>query len=370
MKYLLRDLCFIFIVFLLGACASKVPERNISPSALTESPQKIVRIDISNLPATYTGIIPCAECGSMRCHLNLMPDGSCMLKRTCASSEPGRADRVVVDSGTWHLEDNGRTLVLSVQGVRLYSFAVRMDGCIKLSDTTSKNLPDSENIMCRRPDFEPVVATGVMRGLYSYMAGVGLFKDCSSGMRYRVAMDGDNAALEHAYTSAEHGVAEPLVVKFEGFITSRPAMEHGRMDQVVVVQHFLAITPARSCRATPAHTGHIENIRWQLVEISGEKVVAYQGMPLPGFRLNPKGNSLRGFGGCNRMMGTYRLNGSELRFDSIATTRKFCENSQGLEDRFLQALEQVRQYKVKDNMLELYGEYGLLARLESAAEGS
>lgn len=367
MRYILRGLLFISIILILASCAPKAPERVAAPGALTENPHKIIRIDISNLPATYAGTLSCVSCRVIRCHLNLMPGGSFMLKRTYVSSEPGRADRVVADSGAWHVEDNGKALVLAVHGAVLYRFTARMDDCIELSDNARNEVPGVENIMCRKPDFESVVATTVMRGLYSYMAGVGLFKDCASDTRYRVAMEGDNAALEQAYTSAEHGVAEPLVVKFEGHVSSRPAMEHGRMDHLVIVERFLAVTPDRSCSATPAHIGRIENARWKLVEISGEQVVAHQGMPFPGFRLNSQGKSLRGFGGCNRMMGTYSLNGSELRFDSIATAGKFCKNSQALEDRFIQALEQVRRYAIKDNILELYGEYGLLARLKSAA---
>lgn len=369
MKYTLICLYLVLSVVLLGSCASIAPKHAAPPGNVTQPPQKkISHIDVLHLPVTYKGTISCEGYREIRCHLNLMPDGSFMLKRTYVSTEPGRKDQQVADSGTWHVEDNGRILVLTLHETVLYRFAACMDGCICLSGNTGPQKPAGGNLLCSLSAFEPVAATGVMRGLYSYMAGVGLFRDCDTGIRYRVAMEGDHAALEQAYTSAEHGVAEPLLVRFEGHVTSRPAMGGGKMDRIVVVEHFITITSARSCNRTPVHTGRIENIKWRLVEISGQQAVTPDGMPLPGFRLNSQGRSLRGFAGCNRMMGTYRLKGSELRFESIATTRRFCENTQALEDRFLQALEQVRRYTLKDGILELYGDYGLLARLKSSGK--
>ena len=70
------------------------------------------------------------------------------------------------------------------------------------------------------------------------------------------------------------------------------------------------------------------------------------------------------------MMGSYTLNGNRLKFASIATTRRFCEETQGLEDRFVQALGQVKTFEINGDMLELYGDFGLLATLRAADSNS
>ncbi len=375
----------VVLALLLVSCAPKEPQKpGISPPAQQEreAAEEAARFDTSVLPATWKGTLPCADCGGIRYHLNIRPNHSFTLKRTYLASDSTGTDRDIVDSGTWDLSADAKILTLRFNGNILRKFKAVSDRCLRMLDNTGVAIKSNMNYrICRIDRFEPVSASTEMRGLYSYMADLGMFKDCRTGRRYPVAMEKDNAALERAYLTAEHGVAEPLIVRFEGYVTTRPAMEGSKMDKVVVVERFIEITSTKSCTepektALTAAAGgveaaaRLENTRWELIEIAGEPVEALPGKPLPGFRLNPQGNSLRGFGGCNRMMGSYNLNGDELNFGPIATTRRFCEETQGLEDRFVQALGQVKTFKLNGDILELYGDYGLLARLRAADNGS
>jgi heat shock protein HslJ len=47
---------------------------------------------------------------------------------------------------------------------------------------------------------------------------------------------------------------------------------------------------------------------------------------------------------------------SKLLFSKIASTRKYCESTQELENALLEALEKVRSYRVSENQLELFDE--------------
>ncbi len=373
-----------FLSLLLAACA---PREGAGPGVEPqphpgEKAAQAARLDTSLLPGTWKGTLPCPDCAGTKYHLNLLPDHSFKLKRTFLASD-NSATREVVDSGTWTLSPDATALTLRFTGNLSEKFRAVSDRCLQQAPDNAGAVikPDITRQICRTEKFEPVSSNRIMRGLYSYMADLGMFKDCATGRRYPVAMEKDNARLESAYLKAEHGVAEPLIVRFEGFVTTRPAMEGSRMNKVVVVERFIEITEARSCsepeKETAALTSgalvnldKIENTKWELVEIAGESVDVPPGSPLPGFRLNPQGKSLRGFGGCNRMMGSYTLNGNRLSFASIATTRRFCEETQGLEERFVQALGQVKTFKINGDMLELYGDFGLLATLRAADSNS
>ncbi len=375
--------CFLLVLCVLslglGACAPTMPSRQKGLSEIPQAVEKEVAtatFDVSALPATYKGRLPCADCQGIEYHLNLKPDHSFTLRRTYMRIGKGHADRDIVDSGRWDISPDATVLTLYLNGSVFRKFRAVAGGCLHMLDSTGGEIKSDLNYtICRTAAFEPIEAATVMRGLYSYMADLGMFMDCSTGERYPVAMEKASAELERAYLNAEHGVAEPLIVRIEGYVTTRPAMEGSKMDKVVVVKRFLGISEAKSCResdrpieshraSVPA--GKVENIRWELIEIAGEPVVPMPGLPAPGFRLNPQGHSLRGFGGCNRMMGSYTIRGDQLHFGHIVTTRKFCQQTQGLEDRFVQALGQVKSFRLNGSILELYGDYGLLARLKAA----
>ncbi len=377
-------LCLLISLFLMSACIPQHQGQSTSPQGPSRLPHPESKIQIpaqfsvSSLPATYKGNLECPDCEGIRVHLNIRPDGTFEIKRVWRSG--GRDGNPVIDHGTWNLSPDKSTITLTINNRIMGSFKMVSEACMVPADLAQAPTPETEWSLCRAESLEPIQKTVQMRGLYSYMADLGMFRDCDTGERYPVATEKDNMALEQAYLNTEHGIAEPLVARFEGHVTTRPAMEGSRMDKVVVVDRFIEMTSARSCKAPvsapsasepgttleTAHTNGIENRKWELIELAGAPLDLHDGMTPPGFRLNPEGKNLRGFGGCNRMMGSYMLDGDRLIFSGIATTRKFCVDTQGIEDRFVQALGQVRRYSIEGNILTLYGDYGELAKLRWA----
>ena len=84
--------------------------------------------------------------------------------------------------------------------------------------------------------------------------------------------------------------------------------------------------------------------------------------------LTSEGNHVRGFSGCNRFMGSYERNESQLRFTPLATTRKACREGMEQEQRFLDALGAVMRFSISGDSLTFYtGDERLILRYKAIA---
>lgn len=70
--------------------------------------------------------------------------------------------------------------------------------------------------------------------------------------------------------------------------------------------------------------------------------------------------SAGGNGSCNSFGSNAAVNGSEVKFSNIFSTKMYCEAVQQIENKFLGSLEQVNNYKINGNMLSLYKDKELL----------
>ncbi|MBX3602682.1 MAG: META domain-containing protein [Rubrivivax sp.] len=127
-----------------------------------------------------------------------------------------------------------------------------------------------------------------------------------------------------------------------------------------------AITMTTACAAgSPgANAPPLRGTTWVLVAVSGEK------MPRPpSLRLDPEQPRVNGFAGCNRLMGTFELDGARLSFGSAATTRMACLDGEDVEQRFLQAYGAVRGWRIEGGELLLTGADGAtLLRMKPGPE--
>ena len=61
-----------------------------------------------------------------------------------------------------------------------------------------------------------------------------------------------------------------------------------------------------------------------------------------------------GFSGCNRFFGTYKLEGNNIKFSNIASTKKLCQKEMNnIENHFLKALNRVNTFTLSDNVILL-----------------
>lgn len=76
----------------------------------------------------------------------------------------------------------------------------------------------------------------------------------------------------------------------------------------------------------------------------------------PFLTLDPVQQQLIGQAQCNRLMGQFTLAGDQIGFGQVASTRRACIPDDGSEERFMQALSQVKRYRIERNELLLFGD--------------
>lgn len=112
--------------------------------------------------------------------------------------------------------------------------------------------------------------------------------------------------------------------------------------------------------ATPLTGTH-----WTLTQLNGEAVKPPAGHGEVFLELNADTKRVAGSGGCNRLMGSYELDGSSLRFRQVATTMMACAgDAMPREQDFVKALGATTSFRIRGATLFLRAEDNtVLARL-------
>jgi copper homeostasis protein (lipoprotein) len=319
---------------------------------------------ITDLPATFVGILPCADCEGIQYHLDLLPDSGFYLQRTYLGLTDGIVDQV----GSWTADPASGTLAIWGEDEMPTRFRVTDNRTLRLLDQDGRDIESELNYdLLRQPTFDPATLTLPLRGVYQYQADAASFVECESGRRFNVAMENDHAALESAYLEARREPGQSLLVSFNGRVTMRPPMEGSGTVPTVVVDEFTGVWPTETCGARMTMS-ELRDTNWVLTRLGNEPIVLDDNMREPRFMLSSADNRISGFGGCNNFTGEYSVTGTSMRLGPLATTLRACAAGGDLEARFLAALEATRSYRRYRNHLELYDEErNTVARLESRA---
>ena len=116
----------------------------------------------------------------------------------------------------------------------------------------------------------------------------------------------------------------------------------------------VAFSVAVLIAGTPPATQSVEGTEWRMLQIGGETVAGDAPQGEPTINLDAERSQASGTGGCNGYTGGYTLDGDQIRFTQIASTRRMCPEGMDTEDAFFYALETARTYAVVDGNLELY----------------
>ena len=109
----------------------------------------------------------------------------------------------------------------------------------------------------------------------------------------------------------------------------------------------------------------LENTYWKLTRLGDASVTGASQQQEPHFILDSESHRVSGSGGCNRLMGSYELNGDQLKFGQMAGSMMACAEGMDTETAFLQALGHVNAWKIIGSQLELLDNKGrLVARFE------
>lgn len=126
----------------------------------------------------------------------------------------------------------------------------------------------------------------------------------------------------------------------------------------------IAVTPAE----TPSPpNGELLNTYWKLILINDTEVTVAENQREPHIIFNAE-SRVSGSDGCNRIMGSYLLDGDKLTLDEMAGTKMACAEGAEQTRAFNDALMKVAAYTVHSDQLELRDATGLVvARFKAVA---
>jgi heat shock protein HslJ len=109
---------------------------------------------------------------------------------------------------------------------------------------------------------------------------------------------------------------------------------------------------------------------WTLKQLSGEAIAQDADKKEIYIELNEDDRRLAGSGGCNRLMGSYELDGASLHFRQVASTMMACPgNVMPREQAFIHALSATASFRIHASTLLLRDKDGaVVARFEAQAE--
>ncbi len=312
------------------------------------------------LPATFAGVLPCADCAGIAHTLTLRADGLYRLRRTYLG-KPGEPSAEV---GRWTADASGRRIALG--GGAGQRFAVEGGQTLRQLDHLGQPIQSAANLALRRTAQVDAISESLRwRGQFIYLADAASFTDCASGLRWPVAAAGDYLAAERRYVQVRTAVGAPLLVTFDGHLDLRPAME-GSPREHIVIDRFAGVEPGAGCDAPAAAL--LEDTDWTLVELDGKAIVTAPPPPREvRMRLSSDGSRVAGSSGCNQFMGGYERDGAALRFKQLAGTMMACVTPlMELEVHVLKMLGATSGYRIEGQRLILLSDGQVQARFNAS----
>ena len=123
----------------------------------------------------------------------------------------------------------------------------------------------------------------------------------------------------------------------------------------------------KSSKETMLSSTPLYNTKWSLKKIhdnSNEEMVNTKAF----IRFDKEKGSAGGNGSCNSFGSSSTINGNEVSFKNVFSTKMYCEQVQQIENKFLGNLEKVTRYEIKDKSLLLYKDKELLLEFAAAEE--
>jgi len=316
---------------------------------------------LGGLPATYTGVLPCADCPGIEYHLDLFPDRAYYLRRVYRGRHDGSFD----DIGAWEVTAAGRTLVLHGAREERPRFAIKDEMMLTKLDLEGQPIVSAANHDLKRAAaFDPIAPRLAVRGMFRYLADAAIFEECLTRRKLPVIMTGDYLALEKKYTSVRREPGGPVLATVKGRIVERAGME-GPPRPSLLVERFEGLWPGETCGVRFA-TERLQNTYWKLVRLRDAPVLVVENQREPHIILRSDGQRVSGSGGCNGLLGGFRVEGNRIEFSKLGMTLMACPAGLEQEQAFLGALGEAVRWHVLGSHLELFDAAGaLLARLEA-----
>lgn len=336
---------------------SAVPNRPVSPCQ--PPPQGLA--EMMELPATFTGSIPCDDCERVDIVLNIRPDAIYQLRKTYQSADgPLKVDAQL---GRWRFTPDDNLLILGKERGRLKTYRVVDNELLRFVEWQgADNSSQIQYALERSTEKDPFTDVVKMRGMFRYTGDRATFAECSSGATFGVDEGGDYRTTAQWYMNTPHGADDPLLVSILGSLRRGTGFEGPREN--IFISQFRRFYPNRDCGGNMIRTS-LTGTFWLLDELNG-KPVGQDGDPEPRFITFDPDKTLHGYGGCNDIVGVYLIKGDVFLFNREMTTRVACGSGMALENQMLHALDEAESYRVEDEMLLLFDQNEkVLARFQA-----
>lgn len=316
----------------------------------TENPAAIITAFQQDLPTSFQGTLPCADCPGIDYHLVLFDDNTFFLKNDYQQSADAS---IIYYLGRWQLRDNQTLSLLSE--TQNFTFSIADAETLTLLDQTGDKINSLLNYSLKKDErFVPVYPQGLMRGVYQTVANNSFFTECLTGSRWKVIEQADSHLLQSRYLTLQTHADQPLFVNFKGQLTPQENIDSGKNELAVIVETFEGIWPVEVC-TEPGYTENLLETHWQLNRLQGEAVTVNQSKHYPTLILSSgKDFGVSGSDGCNRIMGSYQLKENQLQLNKLATTMMACQKGMETAQSYHAALEQVQFWKIRGQTLDLF----------------
>lgn len=107
-----------------------------------------------------------------------------------------------------------------------------------------------------------------------------------------------------------------------------------------------------------SHDG-VQNLRWKILEIEGQKAQFIQQDPY--IEMNANQQRVNGNTGCNALFGKYQLNTQTMKMDlDVKAGHQSCHGALAQEAELMTALNDIQSYKLVGNRIQFYNAGGQL----------
>ena len=345
-----------------------MPTQSTPTPAHTTASKRLAQPDaqgLGPLPASWEGTLPGAS-GGIDWHLDLQPDGRYQLRMTYDRPDgPQSFD----DIGRWARDHTARVVLHGGREAPVLLQPLNDGEALRKLDTTGQIIESTHNDRLKRlPAFTPIEPQLFLMGLFSYMADAPNITLCASQQRVPVAMEKQFPELQAAYRTSGVQPGQVALVSVEGVIAMRPSAEESQPPRAtLVVQRFVSISPQGRC-PSPQASSPLHNTYWKLVRLGQHPAKTSPQGREAHIVLSATEQRVSGSDGCNRLFGGLTVDGRQLRFGRLASTRMACPDSTGQESAFMDALTRTARFQIRGQHLELLDARGrTLARLEAVA---
>ncbi len=123
------------------------------------------------------------------------------------------------------------------------------------------------------------------------------------------------------------------------------------MNHITIALALFITLSAHTCNEGDTAVTSLLDKKWVFQSLNGKAVTIPDGVDAPWLQL--AGDRLTGFGGCNNLMGDYKLGDGVISFPNLGSTKKYCEGLQPMENEIKQVLGAANGYELEGGQLKL-----------------